>query len=306
MALESSAQIVRAAARGPFVVDDPSRPVSDEAVDHLEDGGVLLLPPGRVPFAEADRAFLIGLQQASTHKNIAYRPLAGKLTGASRGTDTARLHDTMRRFSEQAVALVATLLPRYAAGWRLDFASFRPVEEQGRPLSPHARNDLLHFDAFPTRPSNGRRILRFFININPTEDRVWIISDPFDIVANRLGRDPHLLPLLEGEPPRALGLLRALGFKQAARPPYDRFMMRFHHALKDNADFQRTCPKYRLELPPGACWMVFTDMTSHAVLSGRFALEQTFSVPPALMAHPERAPAAILEQLCGHPVTWPA
>lgn len=296
---------MRAAARGPFVIDEPAQPAPAGAVDHLEDGGILLIPPRRVAFLQADRDFLLGLRRVAARKNIAYRPLQDKLTGASRDTDADHLHDIMRRFSAQAAALVGTLLPRYAAAWQLELASFRPIEEHGRPLAPHARNDLLHFDSFPTRPMNGHRILRFFINLNPTEDRVWVISDPFDTVVGRYAHDPKLAAQLESRASRAPRLLQRLGLA-AARPPYDRFMLQFHNTLKDDAAFQQSCPKYQVRFPPGACWMVFTDMTSHAVLSGRFAIEQTFKIPPTAMAHPERAPAAILEKLCGHPVTWPA
>ena len=45
--------------------------------------------------------------------------------------------------------------PEYARSWRVDYASFRPVEEQGRELPLRHRNDLLHLDAFPTRPTHG-------------------------------------------------------------------------------------------------------------------------------------------------------
>lgn len=304
MGLDSSAADLRAVARGPFVLDDPASPAPAGAVDHLEDGGILLLPPGRVPFPDADRTFLLGLREVAARKNIAYRPLSDTLTGAAREADVNRLHDIMRRFSARAAALVGTLLPRYAAAWQLEFASFRPIEEQGRALAQHARNDLLHFDSFPTRAMNGHRILRFFINLNPSEDRVWIVSDPFDTVVARFAGHPELLGLLDAKGPRAPRLLQRLGLA-AARPPYDRFMLQFHNTLKDDEAFQASCPKHRLAFPPGACWLVFTDMTSHAVLSGRFALEQTFKVPPTAMAHPDRAPAAILERLCGHRVTWP-
>ena len=43
-------------------------------------------------------------------------------------------------------------------------------------------------------------------------------------------------------------------------------------------------------------------MVSHAVLSGQFALEQTYIVPRATMALPQKAPIAILETICGYPL----
>ena len=43
-------------------------------------------------------------------------------------------------------------------------------------------------------------------------------------------------------------------------------------------------------------------MVSHAVLSGQFALEQTYLVPRAAMTLPQKAPIAILEKVCGYPL----
>ncbi len=81
-------------------------------------------------------------------------------------------------------------------------------------------------------------------------------------------------------------------------------MRRFHNFLKENREFQQTCPKQRLEFPPGSSWIVFTDVVSHAVLTGRFALEQTFIVSTRAMLEPERAPVSVLEGLTGLPLTW--
>ena len=84
------------------------------------------------------------------------------------------------------------------------------------------------------------------------------------------------------------------------RPPYDRFMLKIHHAMKEDARFQKTCRKDRWEFPAGSTWIVFTDSASHACLSGQFALEQTFIVRRASLECPEIAPIAILEKLAGH------
>ena len=45
--------------------------------------------------------------------------------------------------------------------------------------------------------------------------------------------------------------------------------------------------------------MVYTDMVSHAVLSGQYALEQTFLVSKDAMVTPERAPISVLRELTG-------
>lgn len=69
--------------------------------------------------------------------------------------------------------------------------------------------------------------------------------------------------------------------------------------MKENQEFQQSCSKAQLEFPPGSCWIVFTDMVSHAVLSGQFALEQTFLVPRGALLTPDEAPLYVLERLCG-------
>jgi hypothetical protein len=76
-------------------------------------------------------------------------------------------------------------------------------------------------------------------------------------------------------------------------------MLRFHHFLKKNAAYQAEARKDTHTFPPGSTWIVFTDMVSHAVLSGQRALEQTFIVAYESLVSPERAPVAILERLAG-------
>src|SRR5437764_4867581 len=46
-----------------------------------------------------------------------------------------------------------------------------------RQLAQKSRNDLIHVDAFPTRPTNGNRILRVFSNISPDIPRVWVTTE---------------------------------------------------------------------------------------------------------------------------------
>jgi 3-deoxy-D-manno-oct-2-ulosonic acid (Kdo) hydroxylase len=270
----------------------------------LEAGDIWVLPEGPLLPAPEDRAFLCGIRQdgGAFHKNIAYRPGRDRISGTgSLPPQTAeRLHALLRGYSRAAVALAAQLLPRYQAGWTLDYASFRPVEEQGRELPFNKRNDLLHVDAFPTRPTRGGLILRIFTNVNPEKNRVWITSDPFAGLAPRYAQAAGLARLAGPAPAEGLKrALRAVGVPVTPRSPYDRFMLAFHDYLKHNAEYQRTCPKYRHEFPPGASWLVFTDMVPHAVESGALALEQTLIVPRESLACRDRAPITILEKLAG-------
>jgi len=288
----------------------PAGARSRQCCERLEDGRILCFE--RMPFLlfQEDKEFLLAQHQSGSrlHKNISYRPNQDVLRGAAAGTqERSHLHEIMRRYSMEVTRFLRQLLEPYAADWALDYASFRPEEEQGRNLPLHKRNDLLHFDSFPTRPMNGHRILRCFTNINPTAPRVWNTTEGFPILAQRYAAEAGLARFAARGSPRAHPLLRsmkkALGLKAADPSAYDRFMLRFHDYLKERSDFQQNCPKTRLEFQPGWTWICYTDAVPHAVLSGQYALEQTFIIPLPAMLDADKAPVRILERLAEKPLT---
>ncbi|HLH16161.1 MAG TPA: Kdo hydroxylase family protein [Bryobacteraceae bacterium] len=267
----------------------------------LECGGILVLPQAPFGITAEERALIESIRETgSGHKNIAYKPLRGEISGLDRSARAARepLRAMLRRFSDAAVEWAAGLVPRYSGLWRMDYASLRPLEEAGRNLPFKKRNDLLHTDAFPTRPTGGGLILRIFWNLHRSRPRVWQTTDPFPVVARRYAAAAGLGRATQrGWFGRAL--LHGLGLPVKLRTPYDSFMLRFHDYLKANTEFQLTSPKYRMEFPAGAAWMVFTDVVPHAVESGQYAMEQTLIVPREALAEPERAPVSVLEAMCG-------
>jgi 3-deoxy-D-manno-oct-2-ulosonic acid (Kdo) hydroxylase len=273
----------------------------------LERGNILYFPCTPFAFGEQERELLrqTGLSSSSHHKNIAYRPAEDKVTGYDPGavSDPEALRAVMRAYSERALAFLWKLLPRYMEQARIDFASFRPQEEEGRDLPTKKRNDLLHVDAFPTRPTRGDMILRFFTNIHASKPRVWMTSDPMGALAPQYARDARLQDVAAHPhgswKNRVAGIFGGVDQK---RTPYDRFMLGFHDYLKFNSEYQQSCAKYRFEFPPDSTWMVFTDVVPHAVLSGRYALEQTVIVARESLAARENAPIEILQGLCGRPL----
>jgi hypothetical protein len=276
----------------------------------LEQGQILFFKEIPFELPEEDRQFLLTQRRGDSriHKNVSYRPKQDVLRGFSSSDkeQTERLRRVMRHYSLAVTRFLRTFLAPYREHWSLDFASYRPLEEEGRDLSLHKRNDLLHVDAFPSRPTKGGRILRVFTNINPEQARIWHTTDRFDVLARRFAADAGLKRIAERSSSPlnfirrgASALVRAAGLLASERSAYDRFMLRFHDYLKENADFQAGCDKIRLEFPPQATWLVFTDAVPHAVLSGQFALEQTYIIPPAALLAPEAAPISILESLCG-------
>ncbi len=246
----------------------------------LEKGQILFfpLPPFALPQDDID--FLVSLKPADSrlHKNISYRPEQDLLRGFADTANEPRVHDIMQR---------------------------RPLEEEGRDLPLHKRNDLLHVDAFPSRPTRGGRILRIFTNVNPARDRVWIVGDRFPQLAARfaelagLRKFAHASGALRGWK-RGLG---TLGLPVADRAPYDRFMLHFHDWLKKNTAFQISKQgKEQLEFPPASTWLVFTDCVPHAALAGQFAMEQTFIIPVEALVVPEISPIRVLEKMAGKPM----
>ncbi len=285
----------------------PSR--SQELCRLLENGEVLYFPRSPSLLPQEDIQFLLEQRQvkAGYRKNIAYKPerhIVSGLAGKS-PRDSRRMLEVMSRFTASVTSLLEQLLAPYASSWRLDYASFRPRQEKGRQVKFKARNDLLHVDAFPTRPTYGYRILRFFLNINPAESRHWVTAKSFEHLLGTYIGTPEM-PLPSGSEivfhtwrRHLTRWAKSLGLPVAAPSRYDEFMLRLHDHLKSNRTFQEAEAQYKLEFLPNSSWMVFTDCVPHAALSGQFALEQTFLIDPNSMLQPEKAPLHLLETASG-------
>lgn len=275
----------------------------------LESGQILFFRELPFHLSAADRDFLLTQEWAELrmHKNVSYRPSEDLLRGVTGNPQTIeRVHSILRDYSAQVIEFLTKFLSPYAGKWILDFASFRPFEEERRSLPVHKRNDLLHVDAFPSRPTRGGRILRVFTNLNPSKPRVWQTTESFESLAKQHAMDAGLQQIAESD-----GFLSRtvqdwgakLGFSSFGRTPYDMFMLRFHDYLKENHAFQANCPKTQMEFPPLATWIVFTDCVAHAVMSGQYAIEQTVLVRPEALVAPKFAPYRILETLAGRALT---
>ncbi len=278
----------------------------------LERGDILFFPGGGFDIPAAVRTALMGATQdaRAIHKNISYKPGLDRVSGLVDKAEAATVLPAMREYSRCALEFMARILPDYARAWKVDYASFRSIEEKGRALPQNKRNDLLHVDAFPTRPVFGDLILRCFTNVNPEQSREWITSDPFAALGPDFAKSAGLESYANASASTLHKLRRSLtrtlshaGLPVVDRSPYDAFMLHFHDWLKGNSAYQANCPKYRFVLPPGSTWLVFTDMVPHAVLAGRLAMEQTVIVSRRSLANPLRAPSAILERIAGRELT---
>jgi 3-deoxy-D-manno-oct-2-ulosonic acid (Kdo) hydroxylase len=284
----------------PFSEGEPALAMAQR----LERGEVVFFPraPFPLPTGE-DHAFLLQQQLGgAVHKNISYDPATGRAGGFARSSsvDADRLRELFASFSQTTTDWLSRTLPQYSAGWQLDRISYRPEEEATRRLRHLARNDLLHVDAFPGRPSQGRRILRVFANVNPTEPRIWVTSSPFAALLEQYGEAAGL-PGRNGADwlgHLREGVVRLFRPGQAPRSAYDSFMLCFHDYLKQNEEFQERGPKRLWTFPPGSAWVAVTDTCSHSVLRGRYALEHSYFVAPHVLALPDESPPVLLTKAC--------
>jgi hypothetical protein len=262
------------------------------AVASLERGAVLFFPNLAFALSEGEKQFLDASVSDGRSKNISLDHNTGKMQASSlTGEKAQSLAAMIERFGSQAAALVRELLP-YDQVERAR-TSFRPVQVEGRHYSKISDDRLLHIDAFPSRPMQGRRILRFFANVAPDTSRRWHVGQPFEDFAHAF------LPRLRPHFPGKSWLFDRLGVTRGRRSRYDELMLSLHDAAKLDAVFQQDSPHQTVEFPPGCCWLVFTDQVLHAALGGEFALEQTFHLDVSEMAEPDRAPIKVLERLSG-------
>jgi hypothetical protein len=284
--------------------------------DELERGRILFFPS--VPFdlpADEELAFLRSeLPKHLDRKNVSFYPLAQRLVGVARaGALADRAERVLRSHTEAVQAFLRRSMPEFTEGWTVGTSSFRPLQERGRDLGNHASNELVHVDAGAYGATHGGRVLRFFVNVNPVEDRIWATRGTFpDLWAKHrraAGFRSEEGALDFAERPwdkartRALRAMAGLGIERAGMidgSPYDRAMRKFHNYMKDDPAFRQGKDGYaELVFPPFSAWAVLTDMVSHACLSGQHALVDTFIIPRERCRLAELTPYEVMQQPSG-------
>jgi len=276
---------------------------SSELSDELERGRILRFGrcPIELPPAE-DLDLLRGLGPHLSRKNVSWYFEDDRLVGVG-----PELRERTRRIlsahSARVRAFFAAAMPGFFRGARPGTTSFRPLQEKGRHLSPHASNELVHVDAGAYGATHGDRILRFFVNVHPEEPRVWASRGTFRELFARHGREAGIDDgrVEPGPFDRAwTGALRLAGralpaLRMIDTSPYDRRMRRFHNYMKDAKAFRDTREgEQRFEFAPFSAWTCLTDAVSHACLSGQHALVDTFIVPLSNGTQREHAPWNVL------------
>lgn len=276
-----------------------ARAVSDPGAltDRLEEGDLILFPDQAFKVAP-DEGHLISPDIFSgAAKNASYDPRSGRIGGvALEDKELQRLSGMMARYADFARDLLATCAPSYASAADRRRTSFRPGEVSTRVLSPRKDDRRLHVDAFPSNPTQGRRILRVFTNVHPDgRDRVWRIggqrfADFAESFRPKLKSSAH--PFIRAG-------MEALKITRGRRTAYDDTMLQLHDLAKLDNDFQANAPQATISLPAGASWIVYTDSVLHAAMAGQHLFEQTFLLDPNAMSRPELSPVRTLEGLLG-------
>ena len=293
-----------------YDAEQVARLAADEVGDALEHGKIVKFStcPIELPDDEQLRLLREELPKSLKRKNVSYHPEADRVTGLEDDAPVAGLaYDVLSTHRSRIEAFLKHVMPTLASRMRSGTCSFRPIEEQGRNLKPHASNELVHIDAGAYGATNGDRILRFFVNVNPEKDRVWATKGAFPELFERYGQEAGLHADLTPTLARGLGgklrtsLLNGLagiGLPLATvldSSPYDRVMRKFHNFMKDTPAFQESPDNHQvIHFQPFSAWMVFTDMVSHASVSGQHALVYTALIPLEACRHPELAPINIL------------
>lgn len=270
-----------------------SQTTQDAALHNLESGQVIQFPALNFQLDETERALL---QTSITHpnaKNISYDATTLKIKGtaALKHHEMMQLEKLMKRYNTYCKALVGNLLKHYTPALRVGRTSLRTCEAEGRTTSPKKDDNRLHVDTFPATPMGDQRILRVFSNINPDrKPRVWHIGESFnDVVQNFL---PRIKPPLSG----IHKLLKLCKITKSERTLYDHYMLNIHDKMKLDNRYQQQVPKIEVKFPAGSSWIVFSDITSHAAISGQYMMEQTFYLPYTAMQDPKLSPQAILNR----------
>jgi hypothetical protein len=279
--------------------------------DALEASGVVYFEKSPVPLpSEEDLEFLReALPSQYRVKNISYHPESDSIPRFEAAADVQdRVLGILKSHRAGVEQFFRKVAPAWVPNWTVGTTSFRSAEERGRDLKPRSSNEIVHIDAGAYGATNGNRILRFFVNVNPSEDRVWGTKGSF---GELIARYPELTAAARGGRER-VKLDKSLGdqlysgvigglstvyplLKVIDSSPYDRAMRRIHNYMKDTDSFKNDATGYQeIRFPPFSAWSVFTDGISHSAVSGRFAFITTILVPLANLRRPELAPYHVL------------
>lgn len=271
-----------------------SKILQSKAIQELESGKVLFFPHLAFNVFDAESFIFLTEYADPQAKNVSYFPHLKEVKGVKNLNENQHkdLQKLMERFFNYAHGLIQALFPTYMNQLIIGRSSYRPIQISDRATSYRKDDKRLHVDAFPSSPTQGKRILRVFCNINPHKiPRVWRIGEPFEHVVDQFW--PRLSkPVIPG----FSWLLKRLNITKSYRTLYDHLMLQLHDQMKLDQKYQLKAEQITFPFPANSTWIVQTDHVSHAAMSGQYLLEQTFYLPVLSMQNPELSPLKVLEK----------
>lgn len=274
----------------------------NNVVEHLERGEVLYFPLLPFQLTEEEAALLNPALVSPKRKNIMYQADQDAIRGTADTVSDAQkaaLKGLLKRYADVSLAFITDLVPEYRGKLHSPMNTLRlnPIDEWSDSHSFRKDDRRLHVDAFPSRPLQGKRIIRIFNNINPEGiARKWRVGEPFPDLAKRL------LPQTKSYSAMGASLLETLKITKSRRTHYDHLMLQFHDMMKEDTQYQDHGRQWEINFMPGSTWICFSDQTPHAAMSGQFMLEQTFQLAVEDMVDPEQSPLKVLEKMVGKPL----
>ncbi|HSX20162.1 MAG TPA: Kdo hydroxylase family protein [Gammaproteobacteria bacterium] len=270
----------------------PTEAMQQAAINALENGKVVFMPSLPFVLLESEHKFLTPDLCTGSRKNVSYNINMQSLSGVSKQDSAHELQALMHRYATYSRQLLANLFPHYIPHMVQARTSYRPVEIAGRIPASYRKDDTrLHIDAFPATPTQGRRILRVFSNVNPHgQARVWRVGEPFPNVVR------NFAPLVKAPLPGSAILQKLLKITRGYRTMYDHYMLNMHNLMKADHQYQRHVDQQEVHFPSGSTWFVYTDQVSHAAMAGQYVFEQTFHLPVHGLYDEHTAPLRVLQQ----------
>ena len=270
---------------------DPS--LQQQATAALEQARIVYLPRKTFELSTAERSRFMDpavVDQPRKHAGrarIIYEPDIGKLRCSNlKGREQEELRAMLARYAQWSRDLVLGLFPGYERGLEMGPTTFRPCPRTG----PQG----LHVDSFFFVPTEGRRVLRIFTNVNPEAPREWQVGrERFEPFAQRL------MPQVKAPLPGSGWVLDKCHITKGRRTAYDHTMRQLRNLTKADKGYQKDAPRDRIAFPGNSTWIVFPDGVLHGALTGQFAFEQTFLLDVEAMQEPARSPLRTLERLMG-------
>jgi hypothetical protein len=264
----------------------------ERALDSLEAGRIVYFPGLDFSLREAERRFLdpSTVKQPRKHggrARVIFFPDSGKSYKIKAEGEAKQAMEAMvARYAAAATGLVKRLFPDYADALEIGPTTYRPY--------PRTSVQGLHVDSFFLFPTEGKRVMRLFTNVNPAgRPRVWQVGDAFEPFSRKF------LPRVKREIPGSGWLLENLHITRGRRTPYDHAMRQLRNLCKRDRAYQQDAPRQWVEFPSGSSWIVYPDARLHGAATGQFAFEQTFFLPVEAMRDPGRSPLRQLERHFG-------